>query len=71
MYNPWSIKMKVGDLISFEDDFDNSMIKAGIGIGKVGIIVKVKDMFYRIRTGQVEDLWVSPPDIKRIRLDKR
>ena len=68
--NPWSIKMKVGDLIRFEDDFYNSMIKAGIEISRVGIIVKVREMFYRVRSGKVEDLWVSPPDIRRIKLDK-
>ncbi len=62
--------MKVGDLISFEDDFYNSMTKAGIEISRVGIIIKVRDMFYRVRSGKVEDLWVSPPDIKRINLDK-
>tara|TARA_R100000005_G_C4957459_1_gene175490 strand:+ start:337 stop:558 length:222 start_codon:yes stop_codon:yes gene_type:complete len=66
----WSVKMSIGDLIMFDDDFYKSMSSAGIGIEKIGIIVEVKEMFYCIKSGEVDDLWVSVPDIKKINLDK-
>ena len=62
--------MKVGDLVKFDEDFFNSMTGAGIRISEFGIIMEVKEMFYCIHSGEVNDLWVSPPDIKKINLDK-
>ena len=62
--------MKVGDLIKFDDDFYTSMSNAGIGIERIGLIMEVKDMFYCVKSGTVDDLWVSIPDIKKINLDK-
>ena len=62
--------MKVGDLIRFDDDFYKSMASAGIGIEKIGIIMEVKDMFYCVKSGTVDDLWVSTPDVVKINLDK-
>jgi len=70
MDNKWSKKVKVGDLIKFDDDFYTSMSSVGIGIERIGIIMEVRDMFYCIKSGTVDDLWVSMPDIKKINLDK-
>jgi len=58
--------MKVGDLIEFDEQFYDSMIKAGIPLNKIGIIKEVKEMFYCIQSGTVDDLWVSTPDIKKL-----
>ncbi len=62
--------MEVGDLVKFDEDFYTSMVGAGIGITKIGIILEVREMFYCIRSGVVDDLWVTPPDIKKINLNK-
>ncbi len=62
--------MKVGDLVRFDEDFYTSMVSAGIAITEIGIISEVREMFYCVRSGEVDDLWVSPPDIKKINLNK-
>ena len=62
--------MKVGDLIKFDEDFYHSMKSAGIGIIEIGVITEVRELFYCINSGTVDDLWVSPPDVKKIKLDK-
>lgn len=62
--------MKVGDLVRFDEDFYRSLISAGIKINQVAIITEVKDMFYCVTSGAVDDLWVSRPDVKKINLDK-
>ena len=62
--------MKVGDLVKFDEDFYTSMVRAGVAIAEVGIILEVRDMFYCVRSGEVDDLWVGPPDIKKINLNK-
>ena len=61
--------MNIGDLIEFEDSFYNSMRQVA-DIRRVGLIIDVKEMFYCVSTGSVHDLWVSIPDIKKIRLTK-
>ena len=62
--------MKIGDLIKFDEDFYKSMKSSGINISEVGIVVEVKDIFCCVQSGEVDDLWVTPPDIKKINLDK-
>ena len=71
MYTIWSTKMKVGDLVRFDEDFYRSLISAGIEINEVAVITEVKDLFYCVTSGLINDLWVSVPDIKKINLDKQ
>ena len=66
----WSIKMDVGDFVEFDEEFYTSMKSAKIDIRKVALVTEAKDMFFCVRSGTVEDLWVSLPDIKKIKLDK-
>jgi hypothetical protein len=70
MKSIWGSQMSVGDLIKFDEEFYRSMSSAGIPIKEIGIIMEVKDMFYCIKSGGVDDLWVSKPDVKKINLDK-
>ena len=70
MNSIWGIEMNVGDLIEFDEDFYRLIKAMEVDIGSVGIIREAKDMFYRVQTGSVQDLWVSPADIKKINLDK-
>jgi hypothetical protein len=70
MYTTWSTKMNVGDLVRFDEDFYRNLVNAGIKINEVAIITEVKELFYCVTSGQVDDLWVSVPDIKKIKLDK-
>ena len=62
--------MEIGDLVEFDEDFFRSMRSADIDIRKIGLIREAKEMFYCVESGTVNDLWVSPPDIKKINLDK-
>ena len=71
MYSTWSLNMKIGDLIKFDEEFYESLVGAGVPINKIGIIREVKDMFYCIQSGDVNDLWVSPPDVKKIYTNKQ
>ena len=66
MYIDWSEKMNVGDLVKFDEDFYKSMTSAGMAINEIAIIMEVRDLFYCVQSGEVNDLWVTPPDIKRI-----
>ena len=69
MKSGWERKMSIGDLVEFEESFYNSM-KQVADIRRVGLIIDAREMFYCVSTGTVNDLWVSPPDIKKICLDK-
>jgi len=62
--------MEIGDLVLFDEEFYSSMKKAGIPLLKVAIVIEKKDLFCCVRSGDVDDLWVTPPDIKKINLDK-
>ena len=62
--------MKIGDLVKFDEEFYKSMKAAGIKINEVAIVVETKELFCCVQSGEVGDLWVSPPDIKKIILDK-
>jgi len=62
--------MAVGDLIAFDEEFYKSMKSVCSGIQEIGIITEVKEMFYCVSSGNVHDLWVSIPDIKKINVDK-
>ena len=67
----WRVKMEVGDLIEFDEEFYAYMKKDNtLRIQKVGMITEVKDMFYWVASGDVTDLWVTTADIKKINLDK-
>jgi hypothetical protein len=70
MNNIWREKMNIGDLIEFDEEFYNSLKAANIDIKPIGIIKEAKELFYRVQTGTLDDLWVSKPDIKKINLDK-
>tara|TARA_R100000005_G_C4914697_1_gene150758 strand:- start:356 stop:574 length:219 start_codon:yes stop_codon:yes gene_type:complete len=69
MKNIWRRKMCVGDLVVFDDEFYKSM-KSVADIREIAIITEVKELFYCVSSGDVHDLWVSIPDIKKINLDK-
>ena len=71
MYVIWSTKMKVGDLVRFDEDFYRSLTSVGVKINEVAVITEVKELFYCVSSGLVNDLWVSIPDIKKIKLDKQ
>ena len=71
MYTVWSEKLEVGDLIQFDEEFYNSLVSAGIGIERIGLITEAKEMFYCVRSGVVDDLWVSIPDIKKVKVYER
>ena len=62
--------MEVGDLVEFDEDFYKSLKSAKIDIRPIGIIKEAKELFYCVQSGTVNDLWVSSPDIKKIKLDK-
>jgi hypothetical protein len=63
--------MKVGDLVLFDEEFYSSLKKdTQIDIRKFGMITVVRELFYCVTTGTVDDLWVTAADIKKINLDK-
>ena len=67
----WRVKMEVGDLIEFDEEFYAYMKKDNtLQIQRIGMITEVKDMFYCVVSGDVIDLWVTTADIKKINLDK-
>ena len=67
----WRVKMEVGDLIEFDEEFYAYMKKDNsLQIQKIGMITEVKDMFYCVASGDITDLWVTTADIKKINLDK-
>ncbi len=67
----WRVRMKLGDLIEFDEEFYAYMKKDNtLQIHRIGMITEVKDMFYCVASGQVTDLWVTTTDIKKISLDK-
>ena len=70
MSSTWGAKMNIGDLIEFYEEFYKTVKSMNVDIGLIGIIREAKEMFYRVQTGSIQDLWVSAPDIKKINLDK-
>ena len=62
--------MNVGDLVEIDEDLFNQMVGVGVKLKRVALITKEDDGFYCVTSGEVFDLWLSPPDIKKIRLDK-
>jgi|ETNvirenome_2_30_1030614.scaffolds.fasta_scaffold121615_1 hypothetical protein len=67
----WRLKMEVGDLIEFDEEFYAYMKKDNsLYIQNIGMITEVKDMFYCVASGDITDLWVTAADIKKINLDK-
>ena len=66
----WRIKMEIGDLIEFDEEFYAYMKNDNtLRIQKIGMITEVKEMFYCVATGDITDLWVTTADIKKISLD--
>jgi hypothetical protein len=66
----WRIKMEIGDLVEFDEEFYSYMKSDNaLRIQKVGIITEVKEMFYCVTSGDITDLWVTTADIKKINLD--
>ena len=62
--------MKVGDLVIISEDLRKSMKDVGVFLEEYGIIVVADDGFYQVRSGDVDDIWLTLPDIKKIPLDK-
>ena len=62
--------MKVGDLVEIDEDLFNQMVAVGVNLQRIALITKADEGFYCVTSGDVEDLWLSPPDIKKIRVDK-
>ena len=66
----WRIKMEIGDLIEFDEEFYTYMKNDNtLRIQKIGMITEVKEMFYCVDSGDITDLWVTTADIKKISLD--
>ena len=59
--------MKVGDLVELEESFYKSMKSVGVKIGRVGIIIKENDGFYCVSTGEVDDMWLTLPDTRKVK----
>ena len=70
MNTVWGDKMEIGDLVEFDEEFYKSLRSVNVDIRPIGIIREAKELFYCVQSGTVKDLWVSPPDIKKINVDK-
>tara|TARA_Y100001973_G_C5176204_1_gene322091 strand:- start:536 stop:751 length:216 start_codon:yes stop_codon:yes gene_type:complete len=60
--------MKVGDLVELEESLYKSMRSVGVKLNRVAIITKEKDGFYCVSTGEVDDMWLTLPDIRKVKI---
>lgn len=62
--------MKIGDLVELDESFYQSMRSVGLKLNRIAIIIKENDGFYCVSTGEVDDMWLTLPDIRKVKIIK-